>query len=177
MLACPVLRMHAERQAVSEGAAGADEGSQQDLPTPVRTCTLPGGQEQQVGAGCHCCAASHVMQAHEPYPQQSLQLFCMVMPWHVYPVQGAVGGLNWLNTDPRILCMPCRFGNLVIDVINTLNAAKIEDGTVAKKAQLDWHDELTREEFRAVLAKIDSGLRALPATAQVEWSIMVSSRI
>lgn len=60
-----------------------------------------------------------------------------------------------------------RFGNLVIDVINNLNAAKIQEGTVSKKAQLDWHDELTRQEFRAVLTKIDSGLRALPATAQV----------
>lgn len=56
---------------------------------------------------------------------------------------------------------------MVVDVLNGLNRNKIEDGTRNKKAYLDWHDRLTCDEFRAVLEKVDSGLRALPATAQV----------
>lgn len=56
---------------------------------------------------------------------------------------------------------------MVIDVLNNINADKIKVGTVSKKGYLEWHDELTKEEFKAVLEKIDSGLRALPATAQV----------
>jgi hypothetical protein len=37
----------------------------------------------------------------------------------------------------------------------------------SKTCDLHAHDAMTREEFKAVLEKIDSKLRALPATAQV----------
>jgi hypothetical protein len=40
---------------------------------------------------------------------------------------------------------------------------------------LHAHDAMTREEFRAVLEKIDSKLRALPATAQVRAAAYANS--
>lgn len=41
------------------------------------------------------------------------------------------------------------------------------NGKESPMATIDDNDELTKQQFRALLEQIDSGLRALPATAQV----------
>ncbi|GAX84552.1 hypothetical protein CEUSTIGMA_g11973.t1 [Chlamydomonas eustigma] len=55
-----------------------------------------------------------------------------------------------------------RFGNLVAGTLGTNSAPS--DSPVAT---VEESHELTKEEFKTLLGKIDSGLRALPATAQV----------
>lgn len=66
--------------------------------------------------------------------------------------------MNW------VLCTStCRFGGLVQKVLASTN----ENGKNSPINTIEESDELTKEQFRALLEKIDSGLRALPATAQV----------
>lgn len=68
-----------------------------------------------------------------------------------------------------VLACHCRFGGLLCSVMNSMRGG--EEG-----CSIDWHDELTKEEFRAVLEKVDSGLRSLPATAQVGLGSCMMSR-
>lgn len=62
--------------------------------------------------------------------------------------------------DSRSGSLPRRFGSVVQ---NTL----IGNGGSSPLAELDGNTKVTKEQFKEVLKKIDSGLRALPATAQV----------
>lgn len=56
-----------------------------------------------------------------------------------------------------------RFGGLVRSEINSQAASPLNE--------LSDNTEITRTQFEELLAKIDKGLRALPATAQVSCSI------
>jgi hypothetical protein len=61
--------------------------------------------------------------------------------------------------------MSChRFGGLLQ---RALAGANSSNGANSPMQTVEETDELTKEQFRALLEKIDSGLRALPATAQV----------
>eukprot|EP00775_Hariotina_reticulata_P004476 gene4476-4730_t len=60
-----------------------------------------------------------------------------------------------------------RFGNLVARVLGGTNSGIASNGTSTPVASMEEDDELTKEQFKAVLAQVDKGLRALPATAQV----------
>lgn len=63
--------------------------------------------------------------------------------------------------------VPCRFGGLVRKVLATTAATGNGNGRQSPMDSMDDSDELTKQQFNALLEKIDSGLRALPATAQV----------
>ena len=58
-----------------------------------------------------------------------------------------------------------RFGGLVRTEINSAAAGPVSD--------LSDDTVLTREQFEDLLAKIDKGLRALPATAQVSLRLEI----
>lgn len=68
---------------------------------------------------------------------------------HARFLDSRVGGLN-------------RFGNLVRQTL-----APVKAGDESPLAELNESTPVTKEQFKALLGKIDSGLRALPATAQV----------
>lgn len=65
-------------------------------------------------------------------------------------------------------CQCCRFGNLVARVLGGTNSGIAGNGASTPVASMEEDDELTKEQFKAVLAQVDKGLRALPATAQVK---------
>ncbi len=48
-----------------------------------------------------------------------------------------------------------------------LSFGKLAKQTVSPLADVNDKTELSREQFKELLTKVDSGLRALPATAQV----------
>jgi hypothetical protein len=58
----------------------------------------------------------------------------------------------------------CRFGGLLQRALAGANGNGANNSPMQT---VEETDELTKEQFRALLEKIDSGLRALPATAQV----------
>ena len=61
-----------------------------------------------------------------------------------------------------------RFGSLVRTVLGSMASIKARNEANAKvMGDIDMTSELTQEEFTELLQKIDSGLRGLPATAQV----------
>ena len=65
-----------------------------------------------------------------------------------------------------------RWGNMVkgaVESANRLNpVARKQQPGIGIMADLNEKSELTEEQFVDLLKKIDNGLRALPATAQVE---------
>ena len=72
------------------------------------------------------------------------------------------------------LTIPCRkagslrFGALVRTVLGSMSSIKAKNEQNAKVlGDIDMESELSEEEFKELLQKIDSGLRGLPATAQV----------
>jgi hypothetical protein len=56
----------------------------------------------------------------------------------------------------------------VARVVGGSDTGTAGNGTVTPVSSLEEDDELTKEQFKAVLAQVDKGLRALPATAQVK---------
>lgn len=68
---------------------------------------------------------------------------------------------------------PCRFGGLLSKALSASSVNK--NGPMGT---IEEDDELTKEQFTKLLEKVDSGLRALPATAQVcviiQWWFMVA---
>lgn len=72
-------------------------------------------------------------------------------------------GLLVVGSELGLYIATCRFGGLVQKVL----ASTSENGKNSPINTIEESDELTKEQFRALLEKIDSGLRALPATAQV----------
>lgn len=60
--------------------------------------------------------------------------------------------------------MHCRFKQLLNKVTASANGKDVNQSPLAT---VDETEELTKEQFKMLLEKVDSGLRALPATAQV----------
>lgn len=66
----------------------------------------------------------------------------------------------------RVCCVTCRwFGPHIGSVRKLLNGG--DSAGINTLQTLDEETELSREQFKELLGTIDSGLRALPATAQV----------
>ena len=57
----------------------------------------------------------------------------------------------------------CRFGGLLSRVLRAVE----DDGPAAALESIEEGEELSRDQFSELLGKVDAGLRALPATAQV----------
>ncbi|KAG2428088.1 hypothetical protein HYH02_014479 [Chlamydomonas schloesseri] len=60
-----------------------------------------------------------------------------------------------------------RFGGLVANSLSPADAAAASSSQPFAQLVLDGSTEITKEQFKDILGKVDKGLRALPATAQV----------
>lgn len=66
--------------------------------------------------------------------------------------------------------MVCRWIGRHAGAVRKLLGGSSSSPAIDTLQTLEEDTELTREEFKQVLETIDSGLRALPATAQVRWA-------